>query len=270
MALYAGGRHVYKKFDVNAEGARIARRVLRAESPDLQSTYIYNFDGSEVLRYIRLDLDAHKTLSEWKDETGAISWKKISQYLKENYPNILRQIEYVVLSRSKKGLHILIGLSPLPLVEKTKRAQFFCRKIQSNLIDIFNELGIGADAGGKGLKQDFSTFRKQENVIHHNRLLTQKIENSAKKRRYLDDDGIEIFLYQNINFLNQLSRACDDALEKLEIKNGYRLYRHLGLESKIAKLYLFILGMYEQNYQELIKNHNRNNQLLDESLPSQT
>ena len=270
MAMFSGGRHVYKKFEVNAEGSRIARRVLRADSPDLQSTYIYNFDGSEVLRYIRLDLDAHKTLSEWKDETGAISWKKIAQYLRENYPNILRQIEYVTVSRSKKGLHILIGLSPLPLSEKTRRAQYLARKIQTNLIDIFNELGIGADAGGKGLKQDFSTFRKQENVIHHNRLLTQKIENSAKKRPYLDDDGIEIFLYQNINFLNQLSKACDDAMEKLGIKNGYRLYRHLGLESKIAKLYLFTLGMYELNDQELNRNHNRSGPILDESLPSQT
>ena len=139
MTMFAGGRHVYKKFEVNAEGSRIARRVLRVDSPDLQSTYIYNFDGSEVLRYIRLDLDANKTRLEWKDESGSISWKKIAQHLKENYPNILRQIEYVTVSRSKKGLHILVGLSPLPLSEKTRRAQYLARKIQSNLIEIFNE-----------------------------------------------------------------------------------------------------------------------------------
>ena len=119
MAMFAGGRHVYKKFEVNAEGSRVARRVLRADSPDLQSTYIYNFDGSEVLRYIRLDLDAHKTSSEWKDETGTISWKKIAPSLRENYPNILRQIEYVTLSRSKKGLHILIGKTELVLSKIT-------------------------------------------------------------------------------------------------------------------------------------------------------
>ena len=241
---YAGGKYAYKKWGLDSEGNRIAIPCYREDEPDLQSTYIYNPDGSEVLRYIRLDLDAIKTLLQWKDKNGSIDWLKIAAELHKNFPGIIRQIEFVTRSHSGKGLHILIGIAPLPLSDKTMKTQIFIRKIQSDLIRIFNELGIGADPAGKGLKQDFATYRNPKNVLHHNRLLTKRIENSAKKRPYIDDNGNEVVTYQNVNFLNHLNKEIEKGLEYLEIKNGYRLYQDMRLEPKIAKLFLFILGMY--------------------------
>lgn len=231
---YGGGRFVYKKWILDEHGNRIAEKCYRQDYPDLQSTYFYNQDGSEVLRLLRIDVDADKTLPLWKDENGAVDWFKVAQELRERFPNIIRQIEFVTRSQSKKGIHILIGLAPLPLTDNTIKTQIFARKIQSNIITIFNELGIGADTSGKGLKQDFATYRRDENVIHANPILTKRIEKSAKNYGSLNRE----------KFLNQLNSACEEALKLLGLKDEYRLYPDMRLEPKIAKLFLFTMGMY--------------------------
>ena len=232
---YSGGRYLYFKWKLDLNGNRIAVQCKRDDKPDLQSTYFVNEDGLETIRYIRLDIDANKTLPCWKDESGAVDWFKIAPELNHRFPNISAQIEYVMRSHSKKGIHILIGLAPLPLTDKTTKTQFFIRKIQANLIDIFTEIGVGADPAGKGLKNFFSSFRVKENIIHSNAILTKRIEKSAKN---FGGIGRE-------KFLNRLNKACESALDELEIRNGYRLYHDMRLEPKIAKLYLFALGMYQ-------------------------
>lgn len=232
---YRGGQFVYYKWLPDLNGDLIPQRCNRTDNPDLQSTYMFNQDGSEVLRYIRLDIDANKTLPSWKDENGAVSWPLISGELEKN-PDlrpIKRQIEKVTLSRSKKGLHILIGIAPLPLSSESVKAQMLARKIQSNLITCLNEIGIGADPYGKGLKVLFSTYRNQDNLIHSNQILSKKIEKSGKKL-----GGVRI------NYLNILNNSCEKWLVSLGIKGGYKLYPDIRLETKIAKLFLFTLGMY--------------------------
>ena len=230
---YVGGRFIYYRWLPDLNGVIIPQRCNRTDNPDLQTTYLYNQDGSEILRYIRLDIDANKTLPIWKDEHGAVSWSLISKEL-DKYPVIKRQIEKVTLSRSKRGLHILIGIAPLPLINESMQAQMLARKIQSNLITCFNEIGIGADPSGRGLKVLFSTYRNQNNLIHSNQILTKNIEKSAKK-----------FGGVRVNYLNILNNACEKMLISLGIKGGYRLYPDIRLETKIAKLFLFTLGMYQ-------------------------
>ncbi|APJ05275.1 hypothetical protein [Silvanigrella aquatica] len=230
---YVGGRFIYYRLVPDLNGELVPQRCNRTDNPELQSTYLYNQDGSEVLRYIRLDIDAEKTIDSWKDENGVVSWTLISREL-EKYPGIKRQIEKVILSRSKRGIHILIGLAPLPLISESIQAQLLARKIQSNLITCFNELGIGADPAGRGLKLLFSTYRNHENLVHSNQILTKNIEKSAKKLGAV-----------RVNYLNNLNNACEEMLEKLGIKRGNRLYPDLRLEVKIARLFLFVLGMYQ-------------------------
>ncbi len=250
MPMYTGGRYCYKKFELNVEGDRIAQRCFREQNPDLQSTYFYNYDASEVLRFLRIDLDAKNTIAEYLDENGAISWKKIAHKLKEDFPELLRQIEYVTISHGKKGLHLVMGLSPLPLNDKTLPTQNLARKVQSEIITILNFLGIGADEAGKGLKQDFSTFRNASNVVHHNKILTKKIENLAKHKPYQNEEGVIVYpVNSRPRILNDLSKTCDKLLKTLQIKNGYRLYNDLRVEKPIAKLFLFTLGMYKQDLQ---------------------
>ena len=230
---YVGGRFIYYKWAPDLNSDLIPQRCNRTDCPDLQSTYMYNQDGSEILRYIRLDIDSNKTLPLWKDEHGAVSWSLISKEL-DKYPVIKRQIEKVTLSRSKRGLHILIGIAPLPLINESMQAQMLARKIQSNLITCFNEIGIGADPSGRGLKVLFSTYRNQNNLIHSNQILTKNIEKSAKK-----------FGGVRVNYMNILNNACEKMLISLGIKGGYRLYPDIRLETKVAKLFLFTLGMYQ-------------------------
>ena len=229
---YVGGRFIYYKWVPDLNGELIPQRCSRTDNPELQSTYLYNQDGSEVLRYIRLDIDAEKTMDCWKDENGVVSWALISREL-EKYPVIRKQVEKVILSRSKRGIHILIGIAPLPLISESIQAQLLARKIQSNLITCFNELGIGADPAGRGLKLLFSTYRNHDNLVHSNQILTKNIEKSAKKLGAV-----------RVNYLNILNNACEEMLEKLGIKKGNRLYPDLRLEVKIARLFLFSLGMY--------------------------
>lgn len=230
---YIGGRFGYYRWIIGLNGEEIPERCNRTDNPDLQTTYMYNQDGSEILRYIRLDIDANKTLPIWKDEHGAVSWSLISREL-DKYPAIKRQIEKVTLSRSKKGLHILIGIAPLPLVSESLQAQMLARKIQSNLITCLNEIGIGADPSGRGLKVLFSTYRNQNNIVHSNQILTKQIEKSAKK----------VGDHVRIKYLNILNNACEEMLINLGIKGGFRLYPDIRLETKVARLFLFTLGMY--------------------------
>lgn len=232
---YKGGRYVYKKYQKDADGSRVAYPCPRWDNPQLQSTYFINPDRSYVLRFIRIDVDADKTLPIWKNEKGEVDWFKVADELRANFPNIARQIEYVIRSISGLGFHILIGLASLPLEESTYKAQLLAYSIQVDLIKILNELGIGADPAGRSLKQDFSTFRNDENVIHSNPILTKRIELSAKKFGSKTREP----------FLTNLRRACDDALKKLDIVDGYRLYPDMRLEPKIAKLFLYVLGMFQ-------------------------
>ena len=238
---YRGGRYAYYKWELDPQGNRVKpERCYLEHKPDLQSTYLYNQDGSEALRNLFFDIDASRTRPQWKDEFGVVSWPLIETFLAQEYPEILRYIEFGMRSHGGKGLHILLGFAALPLREQTFQTQMLCRWIQSSLIKIFNEIGIGADEGAKGLKRTFSTFQNEKNVVYRNGFLTNRIEKSANKTAGAVQEP----------FLFYIKTACNSALEKLGIKYGHRLYHDLRLEPKLARLFLFCLGMYEPNVQK--------------------
>lgn len=66
---YAGGRYKYKIYGID-NGVRIAAVCFREQNPDLQSSYLYNSDGSEVLRHVMLDIDEKNTSPQFKEENG--------------------------------------------------------------------------------------------------------------------------------------------------------------------------------------------------------
>jgi hypothetical protein len=178
---YDGGRYCYKRWVIDKNGSRAPYKCKKSGNPDLQSTYFVNQDKSEVLRFIRLDVDYDKSSHEFKTK-NVLSWELIQDKLKQ-YPHVFEAIEYVTRSTSGTGFHILFGIAPLPLDERTNGAQISARQLQFQVIQILNEIGIGADPAALGLKQDFCTYIKKNNLVYHNEILTKRIEKEAKNQR---------------------------------------------------------------------------------------
>lgn len=237
---YDGGRYLYKKWVIDKHGNRVAYKCRKSQNPDLQSTYFVNQDNSEVLRFIRLDIDYDKSCHEFKTE-NVLSWELIQEKLKQ-YPQFFEAIEYVTRSTSGKGLHILFGIAPLPLDERTNGAQISARQLQFQLIQILNELGIGADPAALGLKQDFCTYKNKNNLIYHNEILTKRIEKEAKKPNYLMIDGAEVSNKKE-PFITNLLKYIEKIVDELEI--NYRLYPDIRVEKSFSKLFLYLMGIYQ-------------------------
>jgi hypothetical protein len=222
-------RHTYKAWSKDAEGSRVAHYSSRAGA-DLISTTIQNSNGTRVLRYIAFDIDSKLTAERWKDGIK-VSWQKVHSFLSEHFSDVCRQIEYTVTSTSGTGLHIFLGLAALPLNDETQGTQKLARRVQSLLIQLFQFHGIGADPGAYGLERDACSFRKVDNVLHHNRILTQKIEKTAKGNR-------------RIPFLNIIHKSLERSCKELGITSPWRFYPHAKVESGLAKLWLFGMGLY--------------------------
>jgi hypothetical protein len=224
-------RHTYKKWSKDADGSRVAHFSSRIGA-DLVSTWIQNANGTRVLRYIVLDIDFKLTHDLWKDG-NCVSWQKIQSFLSQNFPDILRQVEYAVTSTSGTGIHLFIGLAALPLCDETQVAQQLARRTQGLLIQLFQFLGIGADAAAFGLERDACSFRNKEKLLHHNRILTQKIEKSAKS-------------IHRIPFLTMIHRSLERSCKELGITTPWRFYPHSKVEAGLAKLWLYGMGLYNR------------------------
>ncbi|KAB8039126.1 hypothetical protein GCL60_09735 [Silvanigrella paludirubra] len=235
-----GGRYIFKKWVKVKNGNKIPVNCKKSASPDLQSTYFVNPDKTEVLRYIRLDIDFNKSRDEFKSPDNKLDWHLIQERLKQ-YPKLFEAIEYVIKSTSGTGFHILFGLAPLPLDERTNGAQISARQLQYNLIQIFNEIGIGADPAALGLKQDFCTYNKKKSLVYHNEILTKRVEKEAKKPNYLKIDGAEVSNKKE-PFITNLLKHTENIVEELEI--NYRLYKDIRVEKSFSKLFLYLMGLY--------------------------
>lgn len=225
--------HEYLRYYNNIDGLRVAEFCNR-HNADLQSCVIKNSKAQiDVLRYIMIDLDAKNADDAWLDNENALDWSKVFSSLNYYIPSISKHIEYATKSYGKKGIHLVFGFTALPLLDSSVKMQNLCYKIQHNLIEIFNEMKLGADTGARGLRRFFSTFRNKENVLHQHKLLTKRIEKSDTERR---DKS------KRIPYLLNLFRDTEEAKKKLGIDKVYRLYSHATLELKIANLYLYMMG----------------------------
>nr|BFD33519.1 hypothetical protein GTC16762_31380 [Pigmentibacter ruber] len=259
---YESGKYIFKKWQIAKDNYRIPVKCKKSSNPDLQSTYFTNTDGNEVLRYIRLDVDFEKSNDEFKKD-NKLCWELIQNSLGQ-YSKILEGIEYVTRSTSGRGLHILFGVSPLPLYERTQGAQISARQLQYQLIQIFNELGIGADPSGLGLKQDFCTYNKRSNLVYHNELLTKRIEREAKKSRVRVTNEQEVILKQE-PFITNLLKYVEYLVKELEI--NYRFYPDIRVEKSYSKLFLYLMGLYTPKQIDAKSFLNGEKKLIDLEVP---
>lgn len=239
------GKYKFKAYFFDDNGSKLAR-FCKKQNADLQSCAITNPTGSVVLRHLMIDLDAHRAEEQWKKEDGSLDWKMIYSFLCYECPNISKYIEYGTASFSGKGVHILFGFSALPLSDDTRQMQSICAQIQSLAIDIFNEYGLGADTGARGLNRDFSTYFNQNNVLHHNKILTKNINNDDAKRKNKDGS-------KRTPYLLNLFYGLQEKAKDLEIISTYRLYNNIIVEGKLAKLFLYLMGKINVNPMQKIK-----------------
>ena len=225
------GKHDYKQY-LEVDGQKFIVSCARIYA-HLQSCGILNPTGSVALRYLMIDIDAHRTMEKWKNEDGSINYSKVHNHLSTKLPKICTSIEYITRSHGGKGIHLIIGFSALPLEDSTIKMQAVCSQIQNLIIMILNDYGLGADEGARGLNRLFSTFRDEKKLLHHNNILTKNIE----KQRKLEDKT------KKIPYLLNLLKACKKYAKKLELSGYFRLYNHKVVEHKVAKLYLYTMGM---------------------------
>jgi hypothetical protein len=233
-------KYDYKKYFFDNDGNRLAGFCEREQTPDLQSCAIRNPNGLQVLRHLMLDLDAHRAEDRWLDINGALDWPKIKSYLSEKYPLIFAHIEYALKSYSKKGIHILFGFNPFSLEQKTYKTQRNCYLIQNYLIEIFKTEGLGVDPAARGLNRDFSSFRNEDNILFHNKILTKRIKN----------ERFEKDVSKKTPFLSNLFNASKSEFDRIQKENTCRLYNNAIVEEKFARLFLYTLGEIE------VKNEN--------------
>lgn len=225
------GKHDYKQY-LDVDGQKLIISCARIYA-HLQSCGILNPTGSVVLRYLMVDIDAHRTTQKWKNEDGSIDYHKVHNHLSTKLPKICNSIEYITRSHGGKGIHLVIGFSALPLEDSTIKMQAVCSQIQNLIIMILNDYGLGADEGARGLNRLFSTFRDEKKLLHHNNILTKNIE----KQRKLEDK------FKKTPYLLNLLKACKKYAKKLELSGYFRLYNHKVVEHKVAKLFLYTMGM---------------------------
>ncbi len=225
------GKHDYKQY-LDVDGQKLIISCARIYA-HLQSCGILNPTGSVVLRYLMIDIDAHRTTQKWKYEDGSINYSKVHNHLSTKLSKICASIEYITRSHGGKGIHLIIGFTALPLEDSTIKMQVVCSQIQNLIIMILNDYGLGADEGARGLNRLFSTFRDEKNLLHHNNILTKNIE----KQRKLEDKS------KKTPYLLNLLKACKKYAKKLELSGYFRLYNHKVVEHKIAKLFLYTMGM---------------------------
>ena len=236
-------KHDYKKWK-EKNGKRFAVPCARREA-DLMSTIIKNKTGSKVVRYVMFDIDFKRTISKYKDSNSSrIVWHRVFEEIIKVHPTLAQYIEYITLSSSGTGIHLIIGITPLPLYTKSTAAQKMLKKTQIGIIQLLNEIGIGADENSRGLVRDFCSFRKDANVLFQNELLTDRLEKSAKLVEYKDFSGNKVMPTKTnrITPIQDLSTSTDKILCKMSIKGGYRLYRDSRVEPAFARLYLFAFG----------------------------
>ena len=58
----------------------------------LQKLWNFKSTGSVVLRYLMVDIDAHRTTQKWKNEDGSIDYHKVHNHLSTKLPKIAIQL----------------------------------------------------------------------------------------------------------------------------------------------------------------------------------
>lgn len=220
------GHYQYRWWLTAQNGDRYAVKKLPKGTPhrtaDLIRTTYLNYDGLETAYAIAFDFDAHRADNRWKDADGRLDWTKISAALATHHPKIHAQISHVVRSTGGLGLGLLIAINPLPLQPSTRRNQQVVLNLQSRLIDLFAQLGFGADSGARGIARDLPNFKDTKRLVMENRLAIRRAERASV--------GIASEIH---SYLNELEKSAEPP---------FRLYNDARAEPGIARLFSWLIG----------------------------
>lgn len=208
-----GNRH--GAFDVDPKGNR--------SSPDLISTAVTNRTGSKTVLTLDIDVDAKRTDAKWID-TGVVSWNKVSELLRGEYPLIFDAIDVVVRSTSGSGFHLLIGIKALELGGNWNQIYFIrlAESVQKRLVKLLNVHGIGADPSALGLVRDYPNhFDTRRLIVGDNAALNNS------RRVDTPDNVVRLNSY-----LEEIGYPFKEPVE--------RFYPDSRVEQGLAKLYLVV------------------------------
>jgi hypothetical protein len=221
----ASGHYEYKSWTVNAKGERIARKFYGKDArknADLASNCYRNSNGLETAFGIVFDLDAHRAKDCWIDADGKLDWSLIFPAIEKEIPEVAKLICHAVRSTGGKGLGLIMAINPMPVTVSTEPNQKSALKLQGRLLAVFENMGLGADFGARGVCRDLPNFNNPDKIVYLN--------NSP--RRELESSGRPV-----ITELHKLLNARDRAARVAE-----RIYNDERVEKGLARLVLWLLG----------------------------
>lgn len=188
-------------------------------------------DNSKNVFFVGVDLDASRADPDNLDESGRIDEGKLLSAL-ERFPQIQEHVTALKRSRSGAGIHVIFGISPFALApsdantsDPTTQALLNIRKrsriTQAQLVEFFQELGLGADPAAIGPRY-WANWIDGECIY--------------KKERWqypLKRDRTPV--------LRLLSESLRVILPEIRV----RLYPDARVEHGVAKLLLTLLGEIE-------------------------
>ena len=230
---HRSGRYQFRYWHFDDQGGRIASsrapKGRAAHVPDLVNTAYRNADGSKTIYGLAFDLDAHRADRIWLDGEGRLDWPRIMAMLTANHVVIAYQVSHAVRSTGGKGIALVIAITPLPIMSSTASNQRTAQNLQSRLIHFFNDLGLGADPGARGLERDFPNFQNPDRLLLENRLVLRRAEESR--------DPILTKLHAYLNQIN------------LQQRRDSRIYPDARAETGLAKLVGWLLGAYDPGFE---------------------
>jgi hypothetical protein len=159
----------FKNFSYDADGKRLGAYPifpLKRHQADLINTAYFNPSKKTKTVYCLMwDLDSDRASSDWKREDGSLDWPKMADHLIENHLQLMDQVTMALRSTSGKGIHLVVAITPLEIVDSTESCQRLAQVVQAQVFNLLSHYEMGVDRGALGLERDFVNWHNKENII---------------------------------------------------------------------------------------------------------
>jgi len=237
----------HRKYVICAEtGKKQPIEFCRKTEADVTTTWIADKYGNETIMCLTQDLDADLAWDCVKDEKGRVCPKKIIEILMKNGDAALASlISDMPRSAGGKGLAIVIPITPLPILEATKRNQDAAKFIQSALYRIFAAYGFGADKGAlSGLKRFYTSPYNPKKRLYEKRVVDPISGDSIRLEEHLWRQKGRGDSRSVLSDLAAIVKGHPST--KIDVT---RIYNDDRCERKVAKLFEALLDIgYDNNY----------------------
>jgi len=222
--LCVTGKRQYKMWQMDCHGKKCGMVASRNKrSADLCNTAYINPNGSRAVFALAFDLDVGKANEQFCPD-GHLDFDLVMSHLQLNIPDFYEQITCVTRTKGG-GLHLWIGISPFTFDTGESKIKDFAMAMQSSIIEILINEGLGADPNARGLIRDFSNPKNKDNLLYENKGL------------------IKILNRQRVSVLVSLKNFVTNYWLRT------RLYNDSRVERKMANLFGYLTG--ELSFPEL-------------------